>query len=293
MSKRAASPRAIFETCRRSFHSSLCKELLAIRNGFPNIADKGSNKSKEVSRHIADQMGFSLCKSPKSGQRVGQAFAEEVCKFLERCFLHLDHLRPGEWFFSTSQSRPGIAGYEQYAHLETLQRVLHEHQDLRAALGSDYLITPDIIVARRAVEEKTINRNAVLVSKKAMAATFSPFRAANQPHPRAILHASISCKWTMRSDRAQNTRTEALNLIRNRKGNTPHIVVVTFEPLPNRIASLAMGTGDLDCTYHVALHELKNAVEECGSEAHQETLADLINGNRLRDISDLPFDLAV
>lgn len=31
-------------------------------------------------------------------------------------------------------------------------------------------------------------------------------------------HASISAKFTMRSDRAQNSRTEALNLIRNRKG---------------------------------------------------------------------------
>ena len=35
----------------------------------------------------------------------------------------------------------------------------------------------------------------------------------------------------MRSDRAQYSRTEALNLIRNRKGRLPHIVVVTGEPL--------------------------------------------------------------
>ena len=42
-----------------------------------------------------------------------------------------------------------------------------------------------------------------------------------------ILHASVSAKYTMRSDRAQNSRTEALNLIRNRKGHLPHIVVVT------------------------------------------------------------------
>ena len=53
----------------------------------------------------------------------------------------------------------------------------------------------------------------------------------------------------MRSDRAQNSRTEALNLIRNRKGNLPHIVVVTGEPMPARIASLALGTGDIDCVY--------------------------------------------
>ncbi len=37
------------------------------------------------------------------------------------------------------------------------------------------------------------------------------------------------------SDRAQNTRSEALNLIRNRKGRLPHIVVVTEEPSPSRL----------------------------------------------------------
>jgi hypothetical protein len=103
----------------------------------------------------------------------------------------------------------------------------------------------------------------------------------------------LSCKWTMRSDRAQNSRTEALNLMRNRKGNAPHIVAVTFEPMPTRLASIAMGTGDIDCTYHGALYELKAAIEERKFEDQAEMLNDLIVGNRLRDISDLPFDLSV
>jgi hypothetical protein len=107
------------------------------------------------------------------------------------------------------------------------------------------------------------------------------------------LHASISCKWTIRSDRSQNARTEGLNLIRNRKGHTPHIAVITGEPMPTRIASLAMGTGDIDCVYHFALHELVEAVKEVSSEAAIETLDMLIDGRRLRDIADLPFDLAI
>jgi hypothetical protein len=97
----------------------------------------------------------------------------------------------------------------------------------------------------------------------------------------------------MRSDRAQNIRTEALNLIRNRKGNTPHIVAVTAEPLSTRIASLALGTGDLDCVYHFALPELRESVEEVGGEDQVEMLVGMINGRRLRDISDLPFDLGI
>lgn len=111
-----------------------------------------------------------------------------------------------------------------------------------------------------------------------------------------ILHASVSAKWTMRSDRAQNSRTEALNLIRNRKGHLPHIIVVTGEPLPSRLASLALGTGDLDCVYHFALYELQEAVKEYsrnGREDILETLDNLVEGNRLKDISDLPLDLSV
>ena len=86
------------------------------------------------------------------------------------------------------------------------------------------------------------------------------------------------------------------NLIRNRKGHLPHIIVVTGEPLPSRLASLALGTGDLDCVYHFALYELIDAVKEYsqnGREDILETLENLVEGNRLKDISDLPLDLSV
>ncbi len=123
-------------------------------------------------------------------------------------------------------------------------------------------------------------------------ASFTPLRKANYEHPRPILHASISCKWTLGSDRGQNARTEALNLIRNRKGHLPHVVAVTAEPLPTRIASLALGTGDLDYVYHFALPELQESIAEIDNEDQMDMLMILIDGRRLRDISDLPFDLA-
>ena len=97
----------------------------------------------------------------------------------------------------------------------------------------------------------------------------------------------------MRSDRAQNSRTEALNLIRNRKGNLPHIVVVTGEPTPSRLASLALGTGDIDCMYHFALYELIDSLKELQADDAMALLNTLIDGKRLKDISDLPLDLSV
>jgi hypothetical protein len=82
--------------------------------------------------------------------------------------------------------------------------------------------------------------------------------------------------------------------MRNRKGHTPHIVAVTSEPLPSRLASIALGTGDIDCVYHAALYELQAASRESSIYADAaELLNDMIIGRRLRDISDLPFDLAV
>jgi hypothetical protein len=160
-------------------------------------------------------------------------------------------------------------------------------------LGGDYLVTPDITIGRCPVEDSEINQPKPIVGVGEPICQYTPLRSSNRPTSNLILHSTISCKWTMRSDRAQNIRTEALNLIRNRKGNTPHIVAVTAEPLPIRIASLALGTGDLDCVYHFALAELQRAVEDVGGEDQLEMLTGMINGRRLRDISDLPFDLAV
>ena len=82
-------------------------------------------------------------------------------------------------------------------------------------------------------------------------------------------------------------------MIRNRKGLTPHIVVVTGEPLPSRLSSLALGTGDIDCVYHFSLYELIDAVKDTGAEDSIEILKILVEGKRLRDISDLPLDLAI
>jgi len=174
-----------------------------------------------------------------------------------------------------------------------VQGFINDNPELKAALGGDYLITPDIIIARMPEADRTINTQEQFVEQSPTTATLTPIRSVNVTGSPAILHASVSCKWTIRSDRAQNTRTEALNLIRNRKGNTPHVVVVTFEPLPGRIASIAMGTGDVDCTYHVALPELREAAHESKRDGLAELLEELVEGRRLRDISDLPLDLAV
>lgn len=72
-------------------------------------------------------------------------------------WLVIQHIRPGAWIFSTSQSRLGIASFHQYEHLAELKNVLEAHSELKVALGGDYLITPDIVVSRLAVDDAAVS----------------------------------------------------------------------------------------------------------------------------------------
>jgi hypothetical protein len=79
----------------------------------------------------------------------------------------------------------------------------------------------------------------------------------------------------------------------NWKGRVPHIAIVTSEPLPSRIATLALGTSGIDCIYHLALPELIAGAKELGLEDSVYLMKMMVDGKRLKDISALPLDLAV
>ena len=253
-------------------------------SGVPNNADSGSASSVRIAKGIVQNIGLPLGSGKLAGQTAGRRFEGATRDFLRDAFGLLSHLRPGDWEFSLGGN---IRDYEQYLHLSDVRRVVEQHEELRIIFG-DYIVTPDIVVCREPVSDAKINENKALLNNDTVA-SYTPLRRSNSQA--SILHASVSCKWTIRSDRSQNARTEGLNLVRNRKGKTPHIVVVVGEPLPGRIASLAYGTGDIDCVYHFALRELKTAA--AGNDSDAEMLDTLVTGRRLRDISDLPFDLAI
>ncbi len=286
---------SIFGELRRQYHKKLCETTLSLRPGsnIYSIADSSSNASVELAAGMAVRLGFPIASVSVSGQTAGANFVSQTAEFLDRAFALLHHIRPGQWRFSTSQGREGISAYEQYQHLKELALLLKTNRELRSSIGGDYFITPDIVLAREPIEDSEINQYINFINPDSPLALDTPLRRSNSVGQRSILHASISCKWTIRSDRVQNTRAEALNLIRHRKGRTPHVVAVTLEPLPSRIASIALGTGDIDCTYHGALYELLEAAEESKFEDAAELLRMMREGRRLRDISDLPFDLAI
>ena len=289
---------ALIANARFHFHERLFETntLTLTKAGVASNADTSSRGSKVIAGKIVgilvDEHHHTVNTVDKiSGQTLGKQFELLTMEFLQETFPHLQNLRPGQWSILQlgNNNRLKTSDFEQYEHLAYLSELTAENAQLAAALGNDYLVAPDVVIYRNLYEDEEINAEQYIVDEKI--SKMADIRKSNGGKP--LLHASVSAKYTMRSDRAQNSRTEALNLIRNRKGHLPHIVVVTAEPMPNRLASLALGTGDIDCVYHFALYELIRAVNEVGSEDAIETLETLVQGKRLKDISDLPLDLAV
>lgn len=278
--------KSFLHAARIEFHRKLMAGPLEEVSGVPSFADGDNARSIKYAKFVAERIGgIRKVAKKRTGQAAGREFEQIVADFIGSVFPRLSHLRPGAW--SVIKSPGGISQFEQYQHLEYLLKAVENDPLMRASLGGDYLIEPDVVIARAPEPDEKLNAGSDGIVDDTTA-NYAPLRRKN--NQRLLLHASISCKWTLRSDRGQNARTEALNLTRNRKGWVPHAVLVTAEPLPSRIQSVTGGMGDLDCVYHVALPELLAA---CRADGDTDTIDDMIRGRRLRDITDLPLDLAV
>jgi NgoMIV restriction enzyme len=193
------------------------------------------------------------------GQTAGKALEQAVAAALASQLP-----RALKWRPLTVSRRSPISEFSQYEHLALVEALIErdETMTLRASIGTDYVIKPDVTVGLDLGGEHL------------------------------FLHAAIPCKWTLRSDRAQNVRHEAVILIRHRRGRLPHITPVTAEPQPTRLASLARGTAEVDAVYHVALDELQAACDAVGNQEQVEVLEELVEHDRLKDFSTLVPTLA-
>lgn len=285
---------------RRAFHRILCREVLSVRTSGSanetrkpvyNNADGHSEISVDFAARAAALMPRAEAPADMTGQAAGRAFERVVLDFLRASLPIFGAAAPTR--MKAEQGWP-ISRFAQYAHLDEIQNAVKQNPELEATLGGDYLVKPDLVAYWNPLPEDTAGPvESDEAAQWPILSRMSSASGAVLP----ILHAVISCKWTIRSDRVQNTRTEALNLVRNRKGRTPHIVAVTMEPEPKRISAIAIGTGDIDCVYHGALHELREGAADAaalgsrGVKNAQSRLEMMVDSQRLRDISDLPLDL--
>jgi hypothetical protein len=291
---------------RNAYHSSMHHTLFGQRSrsgtrvtkvvhgtSYPVMtnADSYNAVSVVLSAGVAEVLGIPMTPIGSQGSTLGSQFEAVTRTFVTESLALFEHLQARS--LKTIGGQP-ISSYAQFAHLATVQRRVKRDPELQAALGGDYLVDPDILVAFEPVTDVALNAGGAGLTSGV--ARYTTLRARNSVLP--VLHASISCKWTMRRDRAQNTRLEALNLVRNRKGRLPHIAAVTMECDPDILASLCLGTGDIDCVYHGALYELLDVAQEAADGLSGATwlekkgsLQRMVDGSRLRDISDLPLDL--
>jgi hypothetical protein len=221
--------------------------------GVGNIADTDSKASVDITAHMFAALGITAA-SPGTGGEMGRQLEEGVREFLQAELPILDSHR--QWLVERKRL---ISDFTQYHHLARLQTLIKADKTntLSAEIGRDYLIKPDVVVS------------------------------IPTPNGDRFLHAAIPCKWTIRSDRVQNIRHEGVILTRHRRGRQPHIVTVTPEPLPTRLAAIARGTGEVDAVYHVLLDELVAATTAVGTRDQKAVLDELVGQGRLRSFDDL------
>lgn len=195
----------------------------------PNNADVDNAESLTLGVAMLEALGKPTEADAPAPANPGGLLEEAVKLDLEQALPALDPSR--SWQVLRGRV---ITDYSQYVHLLQLNRLVASNPTLSITIGQDYLIKPDVVVGLTGVP--TSNQ--------------LPF-----------LHAAVSCKWTIRSDRVQNIRHENNQMVRHRRGRQPHLVAVTAEPLPSRLASIARGTGEVDAVYHVAYDELHAAVQ--------------------------------
>jgi hypothetical protein len=230
----------------------------------PGTADVASPTSVAIAAQVLDVLGVArgleLSGTGATGRGLELAIARDLSTALMADF-------PGRGLIVHPEPRV-VTEFSQYAHLRRVEELAATSADLRTTLGADYIIKPDVVVSLPGRDEGDLR----------------------------LLHAVISCKWTIRSDRVQNIRHEYNQLIRHRRERLPHLVTVTAEPLPTRIAAITRGTGEVDATYHVAFHALEASLRELRllgriSAEQLDAWDEAVSQGRLRPYSQLATTL--
>lgn len=236
----------------------ICQELFGRALG-PNLADLNSRPSTQIAGDVywaldipedrettfdigsleggpdfAVQEDLSADDVEKPVRSAGTRLEEGLRKDIEKHLLSIDPRRG--W---TVERKGDVADFEQYKHMKLVRDFRKKDATFRQLSGHSYLVKTDVRVG-----------------------VPNP-----DPSRLPLLHACVSSKLTIRSDRAQNVKAEFDVLSRIKNGRQPHFTVVTAEPLPSRLASIAEGYGALDAMYHLLYEEVDEALRRLSKKA--------------------------
>jgi hypothetical protein len=132
--------------------------------GVPSNADGSSRLSVSIAKGITSILETDVA-AKSAGQTSGSQFELINIAYIEETFLKLNHIYPGHWDIQRlgNNNRACISNFEQYSHLLDLSAIAKSNPALAAALGNDYTITQDIIIARPPYSDEEINALELLV----------------------------------------------------------------------------------------------------------------------------------
>ena len=157
---------ALIATARYQFHKRLFETntLTLTSTGVASNADTSSKASKAISRRIVDilveEQHHNVSTVEKiSGQTLGSQFELLTMEFLQETFPRLQGLRPGRWTILQlgNNNKLKTSDFSQYEHLAYLNTLTAQNAQLAAALGNDYLVSPDVVVYRDLCSDAEIN----------------------------------------------------------------------------------------------------------------------------------------
>lgn len=144
---------------RKQYHKDLLDSILTIdKDNIPSNADRSSKISISIAKGITDILLASV-QEKALGQTSGKKFEECNMTFLQNTFPYLQHIRPGKWKIIKlgNNNKLKTSDFAQYEHLCYLNELTKTNSQLAAALGNDYMVSPDVIVYRELYNDDEIN----------------------------------------------------------------------------------------------------------------------------------------
>ena len=147
----------VFAEARDALHRALVTRKILVFDsaGVASNADRKNAFSCAIAKHMAKSLGAETVDKKEKGQTAGAGFETVVSEFVATTFPRLQNLRPGNWTVMRlgNKSKVKTANFAQYEHLFDLAEAVRDNPKLQAALGNDYLVSPDVIVSRGLCED--------------------------------------------------------------------------------------------------------------------------------------------
>ncbi len=280
--------------------AAFAKDLCRYRaDGKPNTCDATEKLSVDLGHALFAALGVG--KTDTGDEPTGRPFSERVAKELAASLA-----QAGSTIGVKPEQR--LNEFEQYRHVALLKGmrpepskeftrswkmlVAHTRRTTKSPPRSVTRLEELIGGVELAIESETDKRR-VLLEEVGEESLLGLDVTASRPVVGALplLEIGVSLKWSLRTDRAQDCRSQGAKMAALRRGRMPHFAVVTMEPRPYMLNLLGGGSGEVDCVYHLDLPALTQAVHTtCTTPQRRrslETFNRLVAQRRLRDYDEL------